>query len=285
MAILLCVEGNTSLIVWNTAVQSLKWMWSLAPRDYLDPGADFRDTSDLLDHLNQSMWNINTRFSNKYWNATYKWERNFTTIENYTATYGFRTDEWNNRTGNLIRYIFDNAQIFVFEAHSDTLGKLNAVSAAATSPRQRLDRVFDVFNTVVMQFYIGAGAILLVLAIMYWFNKLHKTKYEFGEMINRVVVGFALMLVGIAAVIGNKTTTGFKFVESHWIIAIVVLCFVAGMTLPDLMYLERCSTDNIQCSSWTTSSSLCPTTTRVAFSTVAHHGVTLQLTKTQTLPI
>ena len=155
MAILLCVEGNTSLIVWNSAVQGLMWMWSLAPSDYSNPGAGFNDTSDLLSHLNQGMWSIDARFNSKYWNATYKWESNFTAIENHTATYGFRSDEWNNRTGSLIRYIFDNAQVFIFEAHADTVGKLNAVSAPAMNPRQRLDRIFDVFNTTVMQFYIG----------------------------------------------------------------------------------------------------------------------------------
>lgn len=227
MAILLCVEGNTSIIVWQTAVQALRWMWDLAP-DYSDPGDGFDNTSDLLSSLNQSMWQIDARFPMKYWNATYKWQSNFTAIENYTATYGFRSDEWNTRTGDLIRYIFDNAQVFVFEAHADTLGKLNAVSTPASNPRQRLERIHAVFDTAVMQFYIGAGAVLLVLAVMYWFNKLHKTKYEFGEIINRVVVGFALMIVGVATVIGNKSMSGFKFVGSAWIIPVVVFCYVAG---------------------------------------------------------
>ncbi|KAF1850773.1 uncharacterized protein K460DRAFT_263912, partial [Cucurbitaria berberidis CBS 394.84] len=228
MAILLCVEGNTSLIVWNSAVQALKWMWSLEPNDYSDPASGFDNTSEYLIYLNESMYSINARFKSKYWNAMYDWERNFTAIENYTATYGFRTEQWNNRTGDVVRYLFDNAQVFVFEAHADSLAKLNAVTAPSNGPRYKLDRVFDVFNVTVMQFYIGGGAMLLILALMYWFNKLHKTKYEFGEMINRVVVGFTLMIVGVAAVIGNKTTRGLKFQASHWVIPIVVLLFVAS---------------------------------------------------------
>ncbi|KAF2025662.1 hypothetical protein EK21DRAFT_75889 [Setomelanomma holmii] len=231
MAILLCVEGNTSLIVWNSVVQSLKWMWNLAPSNYADPGAGFSDINALLSNLNRSMWDIDARFETKYWNSTYKWESNFTAIRNYTVTYGFRSDEWNNRTGSLIRYMFDNANVFVFEAHADTVGKLNAVSAPATDPQQRLERIYDVFNTTVMQFYIGAGATLLVLAVMYWFNKVHKSKIEFGEMINRVVVGFALIIVGVAAVIGNKTTSGFKFSASAWIIPSVIFCFISGKSL------------------------------------------------------
>jgi hypothetical protein len=251
MAILLCVEGNTSLVVWNSVVQGLKGIWSLELGDYSDPGAGFNNSSDLLSYLNQSMWTIDSRFAGAYWNATYNWQRNFTAIENYTSTYGFRSEEWNDRTGSLIRYIFDNAQVFVFEAHTETTAKLNAVSASATDPQTRLDRIYSVFDTTVMQFYIGAGAFLLVLAVMYWFNKLHKTKYEFGEMINRVIAGFALIIVGVATVVGDRTTTGFKFAGSNWIIPIVVLTFAAGK-LHDITRKWR-NANIHQCSSWITS--------------------------------
>jgi hypothetical protein len=252
MAILLCVEGNTSLIVWNSVVQGLKGIWSLELDEYSDPGAGFNDTTDLLSHLNETMWTINSRFTGAYWNTTYSWQRNFTAIENYTSTYGFRSSEWNDRTGSLIRYMFDNAQVFVFEAHTETTAKLNAVSASTRDPQTRLDRVYDVFNTTVMQFYIGGGAFLLVLAVMYWFNKLHKTKYEFGEMINRVIAGFALIVVGVATVIGDRTTTGFKFAGSNWIIPIVVLTFAAGK--PHAIVRRSCDANRYQFSSWTISS-------------------------------
>lgn len=228
MAIVICVEGNTSLIVWNSAVQALRWMWSLEPQDYLDPADGFDNSTVYLEYLNQSMLDISARFRSKRWNTTYDWNCNLTAIEDYTVTYGFKSNEWNNKTGELVRSIFTKAQVFVFEAHADTLAKLNAVSAPTATQSMTLNAIYDVFNVTVMSFYIGAGAMLLVLAIMYWFNKMHKTKYEFGEMINRVVVGFALIIVGVATVIGDKSTDGFKFKASNWMIAIVVLCFVVG---------------------------------------------------------
>ncbi|KAF2629046.1 hypothetical protein BU25DRAFT_337982 [Macroventuria anomochaeta] len=239
MAIVICVEGNTSLIVWNSAVQALRFMWSLECEDYSDPADDFHDAFAYVAYLNQSMHTINDRFRSKKWEKTYDWSLNLTAINNYTDTYGFKSEAWNNKTGELVRTLFTKAQVFVFEAHADTLAKLNAVTPmrqTATQDTQqetlvRLDAIYDVFNVTVMSFYIGAGAMLLVLAILYWFNKMHKTKYEFGEMINRVVVGFALIIVGVAAVIGDKSTVGFKFKASHWMIAIVVLCFVTGKSL------------------------------------------------------
>ncbi|KAF3039896.1 hypothetical protein E8E12_005054 [Didymella heteroderae] len=119
---------------------------------------------------------------------TYDWNLNLTAINNYTEMYEFQSETWNNKAGDLVRTLFTKAQVFVFEAHADTLAKLIAVTPvnqAATQTSQqeastRLEAICDVFNVNVMSFYIGAGAMLLVLAILYWFNKMHKSKYEFG---------------------------------------------------------------------------------------------------------
>ncbi|CAE7026387.1 hypothetical protein PTTW11_04065 [Pyrenophora teres f. teres] len=236
-AIVLCVEGNTSLIVWNSAVQALKYIWSMQPDDYSDPANGYSDTSDYLSYLNQSMLSVNATFKAKFWSSTYNWNTNFTAIENYTSTYGYRSEEWNQRTGDVVRYMFDRAQVLAYEAHADSLAKLNAVTSTTSSPGVKLNAVSDVFNTTTMQFFIGAGCVLLVLAIMYWFNKVHKTKYEFGEIINRVIVGFTLIILGISLVITDKTTDGFKFTNSQWLIPIVVLFFTLGTYLTHSLYL------------------------------------------------
>ena len=244
MAIVICVEGNTSLIVWNSAVQALRFMWNLECDDYNDAADGFENSTAYITYLHNSMVGINNRFRSKKWDEAYDWNQNLTAISNYTTAYGFKSDEWNEKTGALVKTLFTKAQVFVFEAHADTLAKLNAVTPIRQTPEldiqqeasDQLAAIYDVFNVTVMTFYIGAGAMLLVLAILYWFNKMHKTKYEFGEMINRVVVGFALIIVGVATVIGDRSPAGFKFVASHWMIAIVVLCFVAGKSSPPSLY-------------------------------------------------
>lgn len=245
MAIVICVEGNTSLIVWNSAVQALKFIWSLECEDFSDPADNFNNVAEYTTYLNDTMININNRFRSKKWEESYDWKLNLTAIQDYNDTYGFRSDIWNNKTGDLVKALFTKAQVFVFEAHADTLAKLNAVTpvkqAITKTTHQaaadQLDAIYDVFNVTVMSFYIGAGAMVLILAILYWFNKMHKTKYEFGEIINRVVVGFALIIVGVATVIGDKTTQGFKFKVSHWMIAIVVLCFVVSKSFHCLLII------------------------------------------------
>lgn len=248
MAIVICVEGNTSLIVWNSAVQALRFIWGLESEDYSHPADKFDNSTEYIDFIKSNMYKIDHRFRSKRWEKAYDWNRNLTSIANFTEEYGFKSDMWNNRTGELVKTLFTRAQVFVFEAHSDTLAKLNAVipvDAVFTrntqeATQERLEAIYDVFNVTVMSFYIGAGAMLLVLAILYWFNKMHKTKYEFGEMINRVVVGFALIIMGVATVIGDKSTDGFKFSASHWIITIVVLCFILVLVLDNLLlWLSR----------------------------------------------
>jgi hypothetical protein len=248
MAIVICVEGNTSLIVWNSAVQALKFIWGLDGEDYSHPAKDFDSSAAYITFIDSSMKSIDRRFRSKKWEKAYDWNLDLTQIANYTEKYEFKSETWNNMTGEVVKNLFTRAQVFVFEAHSDTLAKLNAVTpvnAVFTSntheaTKERLEAIYDVFNVTVMSFYIGAGAMLLVLAILYWFNKMHKTKYEFGEMINRVVVGFALIIMGVATVIGDKSTDGFKFSASHWIITIVVLCFILVLVLDNLLlWLSR----------------------------------------------
>ncbi|KAJ4984599.1 hypothetical protein SVAN01_09921 [Stagonosporopsis vannaccii] len=243
MAIVICVEGNTSLIVWNSAVQALRFIWSLECEDCSNPVNDFDDVAEYTKYLNNIMIDINNRFRSKKWEEAYDWNLNFTAIQNYSDTYGFKSEIFSNKTGELVQTLFAKAQVFVFEAHADTLAKLNAVTPVdqtiAKNTHQatlhQLEAIYNVFNVTVMSFYIGAGAMVLILAILYWFNKMHKTKYEFGEIINRVVVGFALIIVGVATVIGDKSTQGFKFKVSHWMIAIVVLCFVIVLLLDNIL--------------------------------------------------
>lgn len=33
--------------------------------------------------------------------------------------YAFRTEELNNKTGSVVRQVFESSQVFVFEAHAD----------------------------------------------------------------------------------------------------------------------------------------------------------------------
>lgn len=103
------------------------------------------------------------------------------------------------------------------------------------NPGDELNAVYRVFDVAVLYFYSGAAAMLLILAICYWFGKLHKSKYEFGEIINRTLVGFTLLVIWIPTVLSDKTETGFKIAASNWIIPVVVIAFAIVIVLDNVL--------------------------------------------------
>lgn len=107
--------------------------------------------------------------------------------------------------------------------------------AVMPNPGDELNAVYRVFDVAVLYFYIGAAAMLLILAMCYWFGKLHKSKYEFGEIINRTLVGFTLLVIGISTVLSDKTETGFKIASSDWIIPVVMIAFAIVIVLDNVL--------------------------------------------------
>jgi hypothetical protein len=236
VAILLCVEGNTSLIVWNSAVQGLKFVWNRKPMlDQGIPSAAFASSTAFISTLNSSMWAIDKQFKSKSWSASYDWSPDLAAISNISSTYPFRSPSWNDAAAPIINKAFNAASVFVFESHQETMSKMLAVMP---KPGDELNAVYRVFDVAVLYFYSGAAAMLLILAICYWFGRLHKTKYEFGEIINRTLVGFTLLIIGITSVLSDKSEKGFKIAASNWIIPIVVIAFAVGK-FPSVHVSER----------------------------------------------
>lgn len=233
VAILLCVEGNTSLIVWNSAVQGLKFVWTRKPMlDQGWPSLAFASSDAFISTFNSSMWAIDRQFQTKSWATSYNWTSDLTAISNVSSTYPFRSPSWNNAVAPIIHKAFQAASVFVFESHQETLSNMIAIMP---KPGDELNAVYRVFDVAVLYFYSGAAAMLLILAICYWFGKLHKTKYEFGEIINRTLVGFTLLVIGVSTVLSDRSETGFKIAASNWIIPVVVIGFAFVIVLDNVL--------------------------------------------------
>lgn len=227
VAILLCVEGSTSMIVWNSAALGLRRVWSLRPADLSQPGAAFASSNDFISNLNSSMLTIEKHYKSKVFSSLYNYNADISIIANISQKFPFKSAEWNAAASPTVDKIFLSASSFVFQAHSETMSKMLTVAQTPADP-YRLIGTYAVFDTVMLYFYLGAASMLLILGIMYWFGKLHKTKYEFGEIINRTFVGFILGIFGVTVMLSDKSESGFKFRASEWIIAIVVASFFFG---------------------------------------------------------
>lgn len=77
----------------------------------------------------------------------------------------------------------------------------------------------------------------------YWFGKLHKSKYEFGEIINRVLIGFIVPVVGVVATLHDKSTRGWKFAASNWLIPIILFGFLIVIVLDNIILFIAHVTD------------------------------------------
>ena len=224
MAILLTVEGNTALVVWNSAVQALNTIWTLRPNDDI-PLANITTVSDYAAYLNTSMWTIRNTFKSYDLAAEYKWDTNLTSIIDLTKNYTFKSIEFNEAQAPIVDKMFDYATNFVFKAHDATMYKM---VAAMPEPgvHNALNAVYEVFDIVTLYFYVAAGATLLLLSTMYYFGKRNRSKMELGGPIICLIIGFILILIGFLGVYINKSTSGFKFRASNWLIPTVTIAFL-----------------------------------------------------------
>ena len=137
----------------------------------------------------------------------------------------FKSTEWNDAVVPLLWDMYTNAELFVFLSHKETTDKIVAALDMIEAAEDTMVAIYGIFDVVILYFYFCAGGMLLILAVMvgcspllciahtnydiqYWFGKLHKSKWEFGEIINRMLLGFIIPVIGVVAILMNKKTTG-----------------------------------------------------------------------------
>jgi hypothetical protein len=166
VAMLLTVEGNTSLIVWNSVVQGLKYVWRTRPVPQDAPGMAFATSEDFISFVNKSMIAIDMQFKSASWIKEYPWASNLTAFQNISKTFEFKSVEWNNATTPILNKMYTSAELFIFLSHSETTDKIMAAMPIITNPEAALQEIYTIFDTVVLYYYVCAGGMLLILAIM-----------------------------------------------------------------------------------------------------------------------
>lgn len=233
-AIVLTVEGNTTLIPWNSAVQGLKLVWSLRPTPDDAPSTSFADNTAFVSYLNDSMWKISNHFKAYTLVDEYEWPINLTSINNIAQNTTYNSDEYHTQTAPIIDEMFDFAENFVFKAHDATMSKMLEATSKTSSEHDSLDAIYEVYDTVTLYFYICAGAVLLILCSLYWFGKPHHTRSEAGGPVVRVIMGSLLIGSGCLAVFVDTSTSGYKFQQSALLIPVVVLAYLVVIAFDTL---------------------------------------------------
>ena len=148
---------------------------------------------------------------------------------NYTAAaanitrFNLSTTQGYNHIEDIYNDMFTSVSVFLFDNFD-----VEAPTDASTSTEEAtLNALFDVFVTVFLYYLIAAGCLLIVLAVLYWFGKTHKSRWEYASIAVRTAVGVGLSLVSISYLYN----TGLKLFVSPWMIPMVVIIYFIGKTL------------------------------------------------------
>jgi hypothetical protein len=243
VAILLTVEGSTTLILWNIIKNYSNSLTANlpCPACYGDIGAfdqtmGLLNSEKLIDYLNETIIQFNENFKNSEISTLYNYTADLVALKNIPAPYN--STEWNDDAYLIETKIFFGVYDFLYAQFKIEAPGSATVEAGGSVEDQTLSKIneasglFNIFNTVFYYFFISAGAMLIVLAVMYWFGKNHKSRGEYASIVMRTVAGLALM-VGLYA--GTNTVLAGDFDLSSWIIPTVVLSYFVVIVMDSLL--------------------------------------------------
>jgi low temperature requirement protein LtrA len=216
IAILLTVEGSTQFIIWNSIVNNINWLVNnIWPYDYFPANTT---TAAYVQSLSDNLTAFDNRFKSKEILDYYNFTLNLTAI----GTLNLNDEKDLNESYSILDDLFNGLTTFVFENYNV---EVPASDEGQTTDAQKVDALTQIFATVFLYFLIAAGSLLIVLGVMYWFGKSHKSKWEFLSIVVRVLVGIGLALVAIS----YNYNSGFNLIWSPWMIPMVVLIYLVGM--------------------------------------------------------
>ena len=224
IAILLTVEGQTALIIWQACRNAMIWLAANFPTQ-VNVANSYNSTDALYAAVTASIDQTTTRYH--YYKISYYYPTYTDDLAalQHTSQLAYASEEWNTTTSEILSTIRHNLEYYLFnnfnaKAPADEL-------EAAKDPLQKVRIFCDSFRVVFAYFYIGAGGLLLLLALMYAFGKTKKITSEYLSIGVRVIVGLALPpLSAIAFLEEEGARSSFRYTQPGWITPIVTLSFL-----------------------------------------------------------
>lgn len=236
VAILLTVEGQTALITWTSCRNAIEWFEAGFPS--LSNPASLGSTPALVATVNRSLTDAAARYHYTLLSSYYDSAPDMAALQNVTYTGQFGTAQWNTTASQILSNIQYNVEYFLF-MNFQAEGPEEEITATKDY-REKVNLLNGAFEVVFEYFFIAAGGLLITLAVMYWFGKVHKHGDEWCCIILRFAVGAALACVsavGFLETPGNIST--FRYTHQTWIIPIVTFCFfgvLVGDNLIKIIY-------------------------------------------------
>lgn len=224
VSILLTVEGSSEFILFRLGIELSDWT-AAKVQDSMDKAGN---GPQLIQNLNDTFIQVSNRFTRV---APLDYDQYFNQLQalNITdnsdnSTLAQALDIVDVMVSNTYAWIFDNLDIEVpvkkVQSTVTGNGKLNSIGA--------------VFGTVYLYFFIAAGCTLVLLSVMYYFGKTHKTRHEIISIVVRFIVGAGLALLTTMIVSPGSKVFG-AFFLSPWILPTVTLCYGLVISLDNLL--------------------------------------------------
>lgn len=230
IAILLTVEAQSALIIWNNCRRGISWFNVRFP-NRLNPAQSATSTTDLVNMVNTAVDGVAKRFYYYKLSTYYNPAPDVAKLSAVTAPYG--SAEWNATVSPILDNIRYNIQYYIF-VNFQAEGPMEIEETS--DPALKVALYNSGFQVVFEYFYIAAGGLLLVLATMIWFGKINKRIDEWLSIFVRILIGLGLPFVSILGFTeAPNSTDSFRFREVQWIIPIVTFAYLGVLILDNLI--------------------------------------------------
>lgn len=231
VAILLTVEGSSALIIWNACRAAIVWITEEALPSLSDPSKGLDTAADFLNRINSTYFETERRYY--YYDLADVYEtfnEDLTKLNSTKASYA--TPEWATEVRPILQKMSSYYEYFIYQ------------NFGAEGPDLQLDREKDYgqkvqlyedgFKFTVMYFYIAAGALLFILAFLYWFGRKRKTGTEWFSIGVRIFAGMCLPLMVISP-LQEKDDDSFRFRFAALLIPIVALALLLVIIVDNIV--------------------------------------------------
>lgn len=225
VALLLTVEGQSGMIIWQAVWSSVGWLVSVFPTT-IDKAVSYGSVEALVNGITGVLNETTARYHGASLTNYYDPVSDLAKLQSSTNGTEFASAEWNETVSETLRHIQYGIEYFIFNnfhAEAD-----EAALEETKDPEEQVQIFSNAYKVIFEFFYIAAGCLLIILALLYIFGRNKKKAHEWSSVGLRLAVGMALPCVSAVAFFeteGDHST--FRFLDCAWIVGVVTFCYLA----------------------------------------------------------
>ena len=221
--------GNARFLTFKALIDALQHLVNPTFPKF-DPQ---RTGPELAEILNTNLEAFNKHFLRADFEDTYNYRRNLTFISQLS---NFSSNDTMDQLEEVYIKLTLGMSNFVFDV-------FGLAEETKVHRKDQFDEYLDTIQTFVVTlyyYYIGAGFVLIILGIMYWFGKRHKSRFEWASLFMRLITGLTLVLLVLIQYLqtgetdGVETNAASDILLASWTIPIVLILYSLGTFAPSL---------------------------------------------------